>query len=281
MEMVLKLFLVLAVLYVLAAAGANRLQRFLMYIPDTERVAPQAVGLTDVEEVSLRSKDGAVVLCWWSRPQPGKPTLLYFHGNAGSLASRSERFRLYQNQGYGLLMMTYRSYGGSTGTPAERANVSDGKSAYDWLVNQGIGAEDIVLYGESLGSGIAVQVAAAKPVGGVILDAPYTSMLALAELHYPKLPSRFFMTDRYMSVAHIAQVTAPLLIIHGERDVTVPASMGRELYAKAGKPKHIEIFSDAGHADLYNRGARETIVNWLSSLPRRKIESVASDRAAE
>ena len=111
----------------------------------------------------------------WARARPGQPTLLYFHGNAGSLAFRSERIRHYQARGRGVFMMSYRGYSGSTGSPSESANVADALLAYTFLVDAGVAARDIILYGESLGTGVAVQVAAQKPVAGVVLDAPYTS----------------------------------------------------------------------------------------------------------
>lgn len=266
MFFIFKVILVLALVFVVIGFGANRLQRFLMYVPDTMRVSPQSVDLQGVNEVTFKTGDGETIFAWWSKAEAGKPTLLYFHGNAGSLASRSERIRFYQKAGIGLFMMTYRGYGGSSGKPSEKANVADGKQAYEVLRAANVPAGQIVVYGESLGTGVAVQVAAQKPVAGVVLDAPYTSMVALAELHYPILPSRFFMTDRYRSIAHIKKVAAPLLIVHGARDVTVPASMGQALYRAAPQPKQIEIFDDAGHSDHYAFGAGEKIVAWLEIL---------------
>lgn len=265
MAMVFKIILLLAVLYLLVTAGANRIQRLLMYIPETDRVSPAEVGLEGVLEVVL-PVDGASLIAWWSEPEPSKPTLLYFHGNAGSLATRAERYRLYQQKGFGVLMVSYRGYGGSDGEPSERNNIADAKKAYKWLIDTGINASDIIVYGESLGSGVAVQLAAGESVGGVILDAPYTSMLELAELLYPILPSRLFMTDRYQSIDHIDKVSAPVLIIHGERDGTVPAEMGRRLTEKANEPKRLIIFPNAGHTDHYSHGAFEAVLEWVDDV---------------
>jgi uncharacterized protein len=276
MLLAFKIVLVLAVALAIIGLGANRLQRVLMYVPDTERVSPQAAGLINVEEISLKTDDGAQVLAWWSRAKPGQPTLLYFHGNAGSLATRSERLKLYQDAGVGVLMMTYRGYGGSTGTPTEKSNVSDGKQAYAFLRQSGVPADQIIVYGESLGTGVAVQVAADKTVAGLILDAPYTSMVDLAELHYPILPSRFFMTDRYQSIVHIKNVTAPLLVIHGARDVTVPATMGKALFDAANEPKQIEILPEAGHSDHYLHGTPELVFAWL--LQQHSAKGAATPR---
>lgn len=255
----------LLALLLLAQIVARRVQRELMYFPDPARVSPQTLGL-DVEEIELAAPDGAVVLAWYGKPQPEKPVILYFHGNAGSLATRAERIRKYTARGYGVFMMTYRGFGGSTGTPSEAANVSDAQRAYDRLRALGIGSDHIVLYGESLGSGVAVQVAAAKPVRGLILDAPYTSMLDMARLHYPLLPSDFFLTDTYHSDRFIGRVAAPVLIVHGEMDDVIPVAMGRRLFDLAASPKEIVTLPGAGHSDHHLFGSYEAIYAWLERL---------------
>ena len=267
MSVVLKIALTLGVLYACLLLGAWLLQRQLMYFPDTVRTAPELFGLDGVEEVTFKTTGGETIVSWWTKAQPGKPTLLYFHGNAGTLATRGERVRKYQDKGYGLFMMTYRGFGGSTGRPSERANVRDAKQAYDVLMSNGVSAGDIVLYGESLGSGVATQVAADKDCAGVILDAPYTTMTDVAALHYPYLPARLLMTDRYRTKAYIARINAPLLIVHGEEDEVIPVAMGRALFEMAKEPKQIATFEGAGHADHYVFGSYDVIWQWLERLP--------------
>ncbi len=141
------------------------------------------------------------------------------------MTTRSERIRKYMAHGYGVVMMTYRGFGGSGGRPSEEANVSDALDVYEAVRASGIPAAAIVVYGESLGSGVAVQLAAQKEVGGLILDAPYTSIVDLAALHYPHLPARWLMTDRYETLKVAGKVTAPALIVHGEADDIIPVSM--------------------------------------------------------
>ncbi len=267
MSVVLKIVLTLGLLYALLLLGAWLLQRQLMYFPDTVRTPPELFGLRDVEEVTFKTPGGETIVSWWTKAQPGKPTLLYFHGNAGALVTRGERVRKYQDKGFGLFMMTYRGFGGSTGRPSERANVRDANQAYDVLINAGVSPSDIVLYGESLGSGIATQVAAAKECAGVILDAPYTSMTDVAALHYPYLPARWLMTDRYLTKTYIARINAPLLIVHGEEDEVIPVAMGRALFEIAKEPKQIAIFKGAGHADHNAFGSYDVIWQWLERLP--------------
>lgn len=260
-------------LYGLLVLATYLLQRRLIYFPDTQRISPASVNLPDVEERTLQTPDGEKVLVWYGRAKPGYPTLLYFHGNAGSFEFRQERIRRYMARGIGMYMMTYRGFGGSTGVPSERANVADARLAYDSLRADGVAAADIIVYGESLGSGIAVQIAAEKPVGGIILDAPYTSLVDVAETVYPYLPARLLMTDRYETLTYIGRVTAPLLILQGERDEIVPISMGRAVFAAANEPKTMKTFPEAGHSDHWNFGSYDAAYAWLDDWRARHTAS--------
>jgi len=248
------------------------LQRRLMYFPDTSYFTPARAGLSGVSERVIETPDGARVLAWHAPAQPGRPTILYFHGNAGSLETRNERIRKYMARGLGVFMMTYRGFGGSTGEPSEAANVADALHAYNMLVET-VDPLDVIVYGESLGTGVAVQVAAAREVGGLVLDAPYTSMVELAALHYPYIPGRWFMTDRYETRRHIQAVTAPVLIIHGEADDIIPVEMGREVYALTTAPKTLKTFPGAGHADHYLFGSYDAIYAWLDELRGRDLRA--------
>lgn len=252
-------------LYLLVVAAAWLGQRHLMYVPDRTRVEPKAVGLHGVTVETLAAPDGASLVTWYVPARVGRPTLLYFHGNAGNLAGRADRVRRYQAQGFGLLMLSYRGYGGSTGRPSEADNVADARLAYDTLVRSGVPPDKIVLYGESLGSGVAVQVAAEKPVAAVVLDAPYTSVLEMAALTYPYLPVRPLLADRYLSDRHIKRVKAPVLVLHGERDAVIPVRMGKALHAAAAEPKKLVLFPNGGHVDLDDHGAVEIVARWLEA----------------
>jgi fermentation-respiration switch protein FrsA (DUF1100 family) len=241
-------------------------QRRLTYFPDPERVSPASAGLADVEERLLETSDGEKLIVWQAKAPTGQPTLLYFHGNAGGLANRAERFARYVRGGYGLFAMSYRGYAGSTGRPTEALNRRDALLAYDTLVGDGVNPEDILLYGESLGSAVAVSVAAEKPVGGLVLDAPFTSVLAIAAKRYWMLPVRTLLADRYESDRRIGDVRAPLLILHGERDQVVPAAFGRKLFELANEPKRLVVFPQGNHSDLDAHGAVETVMHWWTEL---------------
>jgi fermentation-respiration switch protein FrsA (DUF1100 family) len=266
-SLVWKLPIAFAGLYLVAGVALYAGQRRLMYPADPARVAPASLGL-DVTEVALSTPDGERLVAWHAKAAPGQPTLLYFHGNGGNLADRSDRIALYRGQGYGLLMLAYRGYGGSTGRPSEPSNVADAKLAYGWLRAQGVPAGDIVLYGESLGTGVAVQVAAAEPVRGMILDAPYTSIADVAQRQYPWMWVKPFIRDRYDSIALIPSIRVPLLVLHGARDQIVPAHMGRAIFAAANEPKRIVVFPEAGHLYHTEFGSFDVIREFIGGLSR-------------
>lgn len=238
-------------------------QRSLIYFPNPDRVPPKAAGLAGITEDILRTPDGERLIIWRLAPRPGKPTILYFHGNEGNLASRAERARVYQNAGYGMLMMSYRSYGGSTGRPTEENIAADARLAYDKLRADRVRPKDIIVYGESLGTGVAVQLATDRQVGAVVLDAPFTSIVDMAQRSYPWLYVRPFVFDRFDSLSKIANINAPLLVLHGTRDNLVPVTMGQKLHAEAKSPKQIVIFPNGNHSDLYDHGAVEALSAFL------------------
>jgi fermentation-respiration switch protein FrsA (DUF1100 family) len=268
MSLWIKLALGAATLYGAVGLAAYLGQRKLMYFPDRARTLPAEVGLAGVAERVLETPDGERVIAWYGRARPGRPTLLYFHGNGGSLAIRAPRIARFMDQGWGVWMMTWRGYGGSTGSPSEAANVADARLAYHALIAEGVRPKSIVVYGESLGSGIAVRIAAELPAGGVILDAPYTSIVDVAARAYPFLPVRLFLIDRYETTRYIGEIKAPLLILHGEHDAVVPVAMGRELARLAPEPKRLVIFPNGTHSDLYIDGnnAIDAVRAWIGSL---------------
>lgn len=262
----LKAIIVIGVaLYAIAAAVMYYAQRRFIYFPEPSRTLPQAAGLPDVAEHTLITPDGEKLIAWYGKAKPGEPTLLYFHGNGGALEYRSASIRRYLNRGRGIFMLSYRGFSGSTGLPSEVANVADAKLAYDALVNEGVNPRDIILYGESLGTGVAAQVALDKKVSGVILDSPFTSMVELAEQFYPWLPVRFLLKDRYESMHHIRDVHAPVFVVHGEADDVVPVAMGRRVFAAANEPKDIVTLPGVGHA-VHDDMTFAIINHWIDKM---------------
>lgn len=250
-------------LYVGLAAMLYVTQRSLMYFPDTVHTTPAQAGLPEAEEVPLTASDGVRVTAWYVAPQDDKPVIVYFHGNGGSLRYRVGRFKKLVDAGIGLLALEYRGYGGNPGSPSERGLIADGEAAYAFAAAR-YPTRQIVLWGESLGSGVAVAIAAQKPVGRVILEAPFTSAAAVASIHYWYMPVRLLMKDQFHSDERIGKVTAPLLILHGVRDQVVPYSMGERLFQLANNPKHIVRFLDGGHEDLDANGALHAVARFLA-----------------
>jgi len=246
----LKWVLIVAVIgYVAFLAVLYVTQRGLQYIPETVRTTPAAAGLPQAEEVVLDTADGERVIVWHVPARADKPVFLYFHGNGGSLRGRVERFRALTDDGSGLVALSYRGYGGSSGTPTETGLLADAAAAYAFATAR-YPAARIAVWGESLGTGVAVALAAKHPVGHVILETPFTSIVEIAAQSYWFAPVRLLMKDQYRSDLRIGKVTAPVLILHGDRDTLVPFAMGERLYAMVNAPKQLVRFPGLGHNQL-------------------------------
>jgi len=238
--------------YVTTLAFLYLFQRDLQYFPDRGDPAPRAVGLEGVERVALVTPDGERLVLWLSPAAAGRPTILFLHGNGGSIADRADRLAFYQRRGIGAAFLSWRGYGGSTGRPTEAGLVTDAETALDHLLGRGIPAGRIALVGESLGTGVAVQLAARRPVGAVVLEAPYTSAADVARRAYPWVPVGLLMKDQFRSRDHIGDVRAPVLVLHGEADRIVPFAFGRALYAAANPPRTFLSLGAVGHEALFH-----------------------------
>jgi uncharacterized protein len=232
---------VLALLYVT--------QRAMQYFPERFRTAPAAAGLPQAEEVVLDTTDGERLIVWHVPPRGNKPVALYFHGNGGSLRNRVDRFRALIEDGSGLVALSYRGYGGSTGSPSEAGLIADALAAYAFTSAR-YGAERIVLWGESLGSGVAVALAAQMPVGYLILQSPFTSAADVGAQTYWFVPVRLLMKDQFRSDLRIGKVAAPVLILHGDRDDIVPIALAERLYGLINAPKRFVRLAGVGHNDV-------------------------------
>jgi len=247
-------------------------QRSLMYFPDARRVAPAAAGLPQAKEVTLTTSDGEALIAWAIAPRAGRPLLLYFQGNGGGLDLRIGRFRWLTEDGAGLLALCYRGYGGSSGSPSERGLIRDAFAAYD-AARAGYPQNPIVLFGESLGSAVAIALAAEREVAGLVLDAPFTSAADVGAAAYPFAPVRWLIKDSFRSDRRIARVHAPLLVLHGERDSVVPIRFGERLFALANEPKRFVRFPGGGHVDLDEHGAVLEVKTFVARLAARAAQS--------
>ena len=262
--MLICIAVVLFCLYLGMAAILYFAQRSMMYFPETVHTTPAQAGLPEAEEVTLTASDGERLVAWHVAPRRDKPVVLYFHGNGGALRYRVERFRTLIRDGVGIIGIEYRGYGGSSGSPSEAGLIADAKAAYAFAATR-YPAPQLVVWGESLGTGVAVVLAAEKPLGRVILEAPFTSAAAVASTRYWYLPVRLLMKDQFRSEESVGKIIAPVLILHGVHDHTVPYAMGERMFELTKAPnKHIVRFLDGDHEDLDGRGALHAVSRFLA-----------------
>jgi fermentation-respiration switch protein FrsA (DUF1100 family) len=260
----LKSFLIFALVgYGALLALMYLAQRSIMYFPERFRTAPSAAGLPQAEEFTLDTADGERVIAWHVPPRGEKPVVLYFHGNGGALRYRVPRFHALIDGGFGLVALSYRGYGGSTGSPTEHGLIADAAAAYGFAAAR-YPAPRIALWGESLGSGVAVALAAKKPVARMVLEAPFTSAADVGAAVYWFLPVRLLMKDQFRSDLRIGKVTAPVLILHGDRDNVVPFSQGERLYALINAPKRFVRIAGGAHEGLDALGAMDAAREFLN-----------------
>lgn len=261
------LVVVLAASYLVMASALFLFQRRLLYFPDASIPSPAAAGVAEMRPVIMQTADGLALRSWYKEAPPGKPTIIFFHGNAGNIGSRGGKARPYLDAGYGLLLAEYRGYGGNPGKPTEEGLYADGRAALAFLAGEGVKPESTVLYGESLGSGAAVRMAAEMaqrmPAAALVLEAPFTSVTDVAAHHYPYMPVRWLNKDEFDSASRIAGVNCPLFVIHGEDDRTVPVKFGKKLLALARPPKESRWIAGAGHNEIYDFGGAGAVLDFL------------------
>ena len=245
-------------------------QRNMMYYPNPNPQNKAQFKAEDMSELQIQTEDGILLSAWYKEPEQNKPIIVVFHGNASHMGMSAWKVREYMDLGYGALLPAYRGYAGNKGKPSEQGFYKDAKAVISWLLNkERYTHKDIILLGESLGSGIAIEMAsnAYPDIKAVILESPYTSFPDLAKKHYPFIPfAGMLVKDKYNSIAKIDKVSAPVLIIHGQKDLIVPYEFGERLYEAASEPKEMITMPLAGHNDLYLHGASDQVVAFLSQL---------------
>ncbi len=267
------------VLYTCILAALFVKQRSLLYPASDRRTTAAEAGLGGFQDLILATADGERLVAWWRPPQPGKALVLYFHGNGGSLWSRRLRAHALTASGRGLLMISYRGYSGSTGTPTEAGLHMDARAAYDWIVRSYEPAR-LVAYGESLGTGVAVRLASEASLAGLILDAPYTSTADVASLTYWYVPVGWLMLDQFRSQDIITKVKAPILILHGTDDRIIPFTLGEQLYAAAPEPKRFIRIEGGSHTRNLEQGGMQAVDEFLAGVEAGLLNSSVDGVAA-
>ncbi len=244
-------------------------QRSFIYVPDRHMESPEYYGVQGYEVVQVTTEDGLTLSGWYHAPSsPVAPVIVYFHGNGGSLIQRTERANLYAQAGYGVLFGEYRGYGGNPGQPSQDGLFADARAYIDWLRARGVADDKVILYGESLGTGVATYVAAeyAPGVRGLVLESPYTSLGDIGRMRFFFVPVDLMLKDKFDTKSRIGTVKVPVLVIHGRRDMIVPFKYGERVYQAANAPKLFREFSDAGHNDLYPKGAWPVVREFMDAL---------------
>ncbi|MCB2101208.1 MAG: alpha/beta hydrolase [Rhodobacterales bacterium] len=247
-------------------------QRAFVYQPDSRVPVPEDSYVPEMEVVRPRAADGQEGMSWFHPPRPGFPTLVYFHGNAGHIGSRGYKVRPFMDAGWGAMLVEYRGYGGNPGKPTEQGLYADGRAALRYLESRAVAPGTWVLYGESLGTGVAVQMArdwadAGTPAGALVLEAPFDSVTEVAKRRHPYAPVRWLLLDRFDSAAKIAGVRTAVMVAHGDADRTVGQARGRALFAAAVEPKEAHWIPDANHSNIFERA---DMVVRVTDLARRR-----------
>ena len=221
-------FQIIILLYFLVLTFLYFYQRNLMYLPNENNYFDGQLSV-NIEKIKIKTDDNIELLGWYHNKDLKKhKTILFFHGNAGSLENRIYKLNHFQEMNVNFLIIAWRGFSGNKGKPSEEGLYKDGNSAIKWLIDKGVAEENIVIYGESLGTGVATHLSQNKNFAGVILETPFTSMIDAAKTFYPYIPVKILLKDKYDNKSKIKNISIPILIMHGEADQIVPFFMGKK-----------------------------------------------------
>jgi len=220
-----------------------------------------------ITKIKVKTQDGIELLSWYHNKDIDKyKTILFLHGNAGTLENRIHKINHFRDMKVNFLIVAWRGFSGNKGNPTEEGLYEDGRSAIRWLISQGVKENNIIIYGESLGTGIATEIAQGKNFAGIILESPFTSMIDAGKDKYPYLPVKFLLKDKYESDKKIKNINIPILIMHGKVDNIVPFHMGRKMYELANEPKYNYFSEYDDHMMEYNKKLLSVLENFIISL---------------
>lgn len=241
---------VFAGLYCLICGLMWFFQTSFIYQPTIGAPTPSNAGLKDTKAVALTTADGVEIEGWVSSAAPTKPTIVLFHGNAGNLRHRVGLLKTLQSQGFGFVAIDYRGYGNSSGDPSEQGLYADARATLEYAQRDlRLAPKSIVLFGESVGTGVATQMATEGEFAALVLQSPYTSILDKVGERFPWLPASLLLTERFNNIDKIKGVDEPLLVFHGQQDNLFPLSMGEAVFAAARSKKDMVVFEGSGHND--------------------------------
>ena len=250
--------------YILVLIFIYTNQRNLLYHPTENNYLDDTIQF-NYEEVFIEVEKNLKLKSWFVKKDLKKfKTLIFFHGNAGNLLNRVHKINKLNNLNLNILIISWRSFSGNTGEPTELNLYNDANKAVEWLNNKGVKSENIILYGESLGTGVAVEIGQSNKFNSIILESPYTSMEKAAKIYYPYLPVKFLLKDKYDSEKKIKNIKTPILIMHGKKDNIVPFHMGKKLFETANKPKKFLQIEEDDHMLSFNDNLLLEIKNFIN-----------------
>ena len=262
----LQIILVIFFIYFLILVFLYFYQRNLLYHPNENNYSEDKI-LVDIEKVRIKTSDNIELLGWYHEKNlKDFKTLIFFHGNAGSLENRIHKLNHFRDMNINFLIIAWRGFSGNKGNPSEQGLYEDGKSAIDWLIKKGVSEKNLILYGESLGTGVATHLAQNKNYAGVILETPFTSMIDAAKKFYPYIPVKLLLKDKFENYKKIKNINSPILIMHGEVDQLVPFSMGKKIYEIANKPKYSYFTKYDNHMMEYDENLVLALKSFFKSL---------------
>jgi len=254
------------VIYFLIIVLTYIFQRNLLYHPNENNYLNDPLLLT-VKKIKIKTSDNIELLSWHHNKDISiYKTILFLHGNAGTLENRIHKINHFKDMNVNLLIISWRGFGKNRGKPNEQGLYEDARSAIEWLKSKGAKESDIIIYGESLGTGVASEIAQYKNLAGVILESPFTSMIELGKDKYPFLPVKFLLKDAYESNKKIKNIKVPVLVMHGKVDDVVPFYMGQKIYEIANEPKYYYFSEYDDHMLEYNEKLLKALKNFINSL---------------
>ncbi len=258
--------LIIILIYFFILISTYAFQRNLLYHPGENNYSGDKITV-EIKKIRIKTKDNIELLSWYHEKNLNDyKTVLFLHGNAGTLENRIHKINHFQNMNINFLIVAWRGFSGNKGKPTEKGLYEDARSAIRWLKSKGVKEKNIIIYGESLGTGVATEISQNKNFAGIILESPFTSMIAAGKDKYPYLPVRLLLKDKYESDRKIKNIIIPILIMHGKIDKIVPFHMGKKMYELANEPKYSYFSEYDDHMMEYNKNLLKALENFISSL---------------
>ena len=260
------ILLIFILIYLFILISTYLFQRNLLYHPTENNYSGDQL-LVSVEKIKIKTKDNIELLSWYHNKNINDyKTILFLHGNAGTLENRIHKINHFKDMNINFLLVAWRGFSGNKGKPTEKNLYEDARSAVQWLESKGIKKNNIIIYGESLGTGVATEIAQNKNFAGIILESPFTSMIEAGKDKYPYLPVKFLLKDKYESEKKIKNIKSPILIMHGKVDNIVPFHMGKKMYELANNPKYSYFSEYDDHMMEYNEKLLNVLKKFIYSL---------------